>query len=81
MKVYKIKMPNGSEFVTNNTDDLETMPVGSTITIADMTPAEYHNIPATCESASAFDRHGIRMAQVVAAENVVVESLRRRGLA
>ena len=57
MRVYKITTPgNTREFITNEVQHLDNFPAGSVITVAEMTPEEYHRVPATTESAAAFKR-------------------------
>lgn len=57
MRVYKIIQPDSPhEFITNDVEDIETFPVGSRVTVCEMTEAEYRQIPATVESAAAFKR-------------------------
>lgn len=57
MRVYKITQPDSPhEFITNDVKDIETFPVGSTVKVCDMSPEDYHQIPATTESAAAFKR-------------------------
>jgi hypothetical protein len=57
MRVYKIIQPDSPhEFITNDVQDIENFPVGSTVKVTEMTPEEYHQVPATQESAKAFAR-------------------------
>lgn len=55
MRVYKITQPDSPhEFITSDVEDIENFPVGAKVTVAEMSPAEYHQVPATLESAAAF---------------------------
>lgn len=57
MRVYKITTPgNALEFITNNVEHIKNLSAGSVITVAEMTPEEYHQVPVTSESAEAFKR-------------------------